>query len=82
MSERDYIKGERAAWRRILGEAERALGGREAKHASMVAELEATRAALRAVCEAHGDNDWRDDAYLPDVVEKHLGRHLGEKRRK
>ena len=34
--------------------------------------------ALRRICERHGDNDWTDDLNLADIIEKHLGRHLGE----
>jgi hypothetical protein len=44
-----------------------------------VAQRREIVAALREVCEAYGDNDWPDDAYLPDVIEKHLGQHLDEK---
>ena len=32
--------------------------------------------ALREVCGRHGDNDWPDNLYLPDIIEKHLGRQL------
>lgn len=83
MSERDYINGNRMAWRVMLGECIRALlvnGDRDAEldAARAVAELEDARAALRRVCEDHGDNDWDDDLHLADVIEKHLARHLDE----
>lgn len=35
-----------------------------------------TVAALRAICEEFGDNDWSDDLHPADVIEKHLARHL------
>lgn len=37
-----------------------------------------TVAKLREICAEHGDNDWDDDLYLPDVLEKHLWNHLPE----
>jgi len=58
------------------------LSAAERRYVGLVAQLEETRAALRRVCEEHGDNDWRDDLHLADVVEKHLGRHLDAARDK
>lgn len=44
--------------------------------AKRVRELEGERSAtvaiLRQVCTSHGDNDWRDNLHLADVIEKHL----------
>ena len=37
-----------------------------------VKEREEAIAMLRQVCERYGDNDWSEDTYLADVVEKHL----------
>lgn len=72
--------GNRAAWRRMLGECLMHLTNEPKLDvldgAAMVSELEDVRAALRRVCAEHGDNDWPDDLHLADVVEKHLGRHL------
>jgi hypothetical protein len=45
-------------------------------HATL--ELRDTRAALRILCREHGSNDWDDNLYLADVVEKHLGRYLDD----
>ena len=33
-------------------------------------------AALREICEDHGDNDWSSNLHLADVITKHLQRHL------
>lgn len=85
-NERHWIQGNRAAWQRILGEAVRELSGSGAhgEDPALVAarhllELEDTRRTLRSICEEHGDNDWSDDLYLSDALEKHLGRHLYER---
>lgn len=74
--EATWIRGNRAAWHRIMSLAAGELSGPEKKLAAALAELEATRVALRAVCEEQGDNEWDDDLHLADVVEKHLGRYL------
>ncbi len=50
----------------------------EAKHAALIVEREATVAALRRICAEHGDSAWPDALYLPDVIEKHLERYLGD----
>ena len=78
--EETYEAGRRMAWQEVLGMAVGALGAEDpaAGQARWILEREATVAALREVCEDHGDNDWPDDLHLADVVEKHLHRHLGE----
>lgn len=75
-----YTAGRRAAFGALLTMAAGELGidTVEGKLAAALAELEATRRALREVCSTHGDADWTDDLYLPDVVEKHLARYLDE----
>lgn len=89
MSEEDrndgWNLGYRAAWQSLLTRALVELGGVDHEHgvgemavARLVAEREAAVAALRHVCEDHGDNDWGPDLYLPDVIEKHLGRYLDD----
>jgi hypothetical protein len=75
MNEQDYIQGNNAAWRQILGEAVRALGP-DGDADRWRLERADTVAALRSLCEEFGDNDWPDDLHLGDVIEKHLGRHL------
>ena len=84
--ERDRLltEGGRFVYRELLSHALRGLG-RPAEDdpdrlRQRVAYLEGERAAtvyaLRRICEAHGDVDWTDDLYLPDVIEKHLARYL------
>ncbi len=87
LRERAYIEGARAAWRRqlqaALGEL-RSYGAEvdtEQRLAAAVLELDDTRAGLRELCRDHGDNDWPDNLYLRDVVEKHLAPHLDERGR-
>lgn len=46
--------------------------------ARLTMEREDTIAALRSLCEDHGDNDWDNDLHLADVVNKHLGNYLHE----
>ena len=41
-----------------------------------VLEREATVAALRGVCENHGDNEWDEKLHLADVITKHLENYL------
>ena len=76
MNEQDYERGNRAAWQAMLSQCLRHLGHEGATVASLVAEREAAFAALRSVCEDHGDNEWTADLHLADVIEKHLARHL------
>lgn len=78
--ERHYEAGRSMAWREVLARAIGALGVEDpaAGQARWILERKATVAALRRVCEDHGDNDWADNLHLADVVERHLHRHLGE----
>ncbi len=47
------------------------------KHkANLIIERQEAINMLRHICEEHGDNDWPDDLYLADIIEKHLHRHL------
>lgn len=75
-----YIQGARAAWRRILAEALRGLGGYsdpgDFTRERLIAEREEAISALRSLCREFGDNDWDEKLSLADVIEKHLGRHL------
>ncbi len=79
--DRAYIQGSRATWQHMLSQCIGGLMGDGASEKALepvrlVLQLEQARAALRRVCEDHGDNDWDDDLSLADVIEKHLGRHL------
>lgn len=77
-SERDYVRGSRAAIVGMLRHCLRELGYDDSDGARVrwVIEREETVAALRRVCATHGDNDWPPDLHLADVIEKHLRRHL------
>jgi hypothetical protein len=74
----DYMRGYRAAYASMAVCCAGELGGGDpaARLAFLEAERVRTVAALRRVCAEHGDNDWPDTLYLPDVVEKFLARHL------
>jgi hypothetical protein len=76
--EKIWVRGNRAAWLRMLGECLRQLGidDPEAGRARWIQEREDSIAALRMLCDDFGDNEWEDSLYLADVIEKHLGDHL------
>lgn len=78
--ERSYDRGSRAAWRSMLGECLRHLGVEDSEAGKFlwVGEREDAIAALRQICDAHGDNDWPENLHLADIIEKHLGDHLEE----
>jgi protein-disulfide isomerase-like protein with CxxC motif len=76
--ERAYIEGQRALLRRQLAEILRALGVDSPEWTTRwVIEREEAIAALRDLCRRHGDNDWPDEMALCDIIDKHLGKHLG-----
>lgn len=78
MDEQSYVAGQRSVASRLLRIAlsELGYGGTEAEHARWIKEREEAVAALRTICEHHGDNDWDEHLNLADVIDKHLGRHL------
>ena len=75
--DQSWINGERSALKRnlqfILGEL---MYSDEFTREKLIKEREDTIAALRSICDEFGDNDWDENLYLPDVIEKHLSRHL------
>lgn len=72
-----WRRGNRAAWRRVLGQALAELGYDDPSvSAGWVCEREDVIAMLRVVCDNHGDNDWQNDLHLGDVIDKHLACHL------
>jgi hypothetical protein len=81
--EKAYEAGRRQAFARLLTMCAGELGSTttEGKLAILIAEREATVVALREVCAVHGSTEWDDRLWLPDVVEKHLGRQLDTKKR-
>jgi hypothetical protein len=80
-SELHWTRGYSAGLTGLLSEICRNLGydgahAQDVKRVAWISERERTITALRAVCRDIGDNDWPDDLYLPDVIEKHLHRHF------
>lgn len=75
-----YRQGERQALIEILYATLRNLGydatDKDALIGSMVNEREMTVKMLRRLCEEVGDNDWPDNLWIPDVIEKHLWNYL------
>jgi hypothetical protein len=88
MNEQDFERGRRSAYASILRQCMIELapftermtsGGKDQMIAQLVSEREAAIVALREICAEHGDNDWPDNLYLADIIEKHLGRNLDTK---
>lgn len=80
LEDQAYENGYRAAAKAVIRSMLRRLRPDEEdrKLCRMALELDDTRQQLRRVCAVAGDNDWEDNLYLADVVEKHLGRYLCE----
>lgn len=76
--DRAYQDGNRAAWREMLALCLHSLGYEATTEARVVAEREAALVVLRDLCEQHGDNEWDNELHLADIIEKHLGKYLGE----
>ena len=76
--EKSYEQGSKMAWKTMLALCCRELGydDPQVKKSSWIAERESIKNALRDICDEYGDNDWDDDLYLADVIEKHLRRNL------
>lgn len=71
-----WMEGYKAAARAMMRQAMTHLDGAERTEAQWKLERAETVAMLRQVCGAYGDNEWPDNLYLPDVIDKHLARHL------
>lgn len=80
IAEYNYELGHKQALRGVLGTLIKELGSDDPDANAERWRLERmdTIAALRSICEDHGDNDWEDNLHLADVVNKHLSRHLYE----
>ena len=80
MDEISYIEGRKAAWADIYRQAQAHVeeGAAARTRPELALERRETIALLRSLCAEFGDNDWEEDLYLPDIIEKHLGRHLEE----
>lgn len=76
-----YERGRRSAYQSLLADIIRELGYDtiDARKAKWIVEREDVVAALRAVCEDYGDNDWDETLSLADVIDKHLHRHLDDR---
>lgn len=68
--EKAYILGQKQVYGKLFGIAARELNYDKEK--INFNERIDTIAKLRSECESFGDNDWPDDLYLPDIIEKHL----------
>jgi len=77
MNEQDYISGEQAFARRIMGECIKTLP--PADKAQWSLERIDVVAKLREICGEFGDNEWSDDLHIVDILDKHLQRHLEDK---
>lgn len=83
-----YQRGRRSAFARVLGDlasefgwAEDLLSSEEKltlELATRTTERAAAIAALRDICAEVGDNDWDENLYLADIIEKHLARYIYE----
>ena len=76
--EEAYEQGFRMATLRMMGTCRHMLGtdDAESKLAFLLEERELARVALKELCKEFGDADYPDNLYLPDVIEKRLGRSL------
>jgi hypothetical protein len=77
--EASWLRGYRAAMASVIQHAATALGYDSELKGAWIVEREAAVAALRSVCDDHGDNEWSDNLHLADVIEKHLARNLDRK---
>jgi hypothetical protein len=80
--DRAYVRGRQAAYLEIFRTVAMELDFLKdeeqikSKLSHLLQERHFAIDALRTVCGMHGDNDWPDNLYLPDIIEKHLGRQL------
>ena len=77
MSEEDYIRGSKTAYRNMMIACMKELSDDEnINEARLLAERDEAISRLREVCAKHGDNEWDDNLHLADIIEKHLWRYL------
>lgn len=82
-NEQFYLQGQRQVLTQLLSETLSKLGyGNEFDLQRMIIEREQAIATLRELCAEHGDNDWDESLHLSDVIDKHLGRYLTERKNK
>lgn len=80
MDEKSYEQGRRMSLVLMLMECCKQLGYEdpEVKKIGWISERESVVNSLRTVCEGHGDNDWKSDLHLSDVIDKHLACNLDD----
>jgi len=73
-----YVEGRRSAYRSLLRECLSNLSETERSASAYAIERQETISVLRSLCAEHGDNDWPDNLYIPDIITKHLEPYLDE----
>lgn len=73
-----WSRGNDSAYSRILLMCCRELGcdNPAVEHTKWIAERQEILSCLREVCGDFGDNDWPDNLYIPDIINKHLANYL------
>lgn len=74
-SEQGYRDGQKYVWEYLLVECIHHLSMEDDPFAQVVhlsQERRETIAVLRRLCVVLGDNDWPDELYIPDILEKHV----------
>jgi hypothetical protein len=84
MNEREeqiYLQGQKQVYISILMMCLGSLGitDPDARRHAWIEERQAAIVMLRDLCNEFGDNDWPDELYLGDIIEKHLARHLWQR---
>jgi predicted secreted protein len=72
MNEKDYTNGMRQMASNVLNSISIYLPEDVKAKTQLIRERIETINVLRDLCEKYGDNDWDDDLYIPDIIEKHL----------
>jgi hypothetical protein len=74
--ESSFSQGKQMMARHVFSSIVSELPDGEKELARAQLELMGVRSQLRLLCRYFGDNEWDDNLYLGDVIEKHLGKHL------
>lgn len=71
-----YNRGKKSVWLAILKIAQMECGMNTAdpffQLGVLITERNEAISALREVCRIYGDNDWPDELYLSDIINKHI----------
>lgn len=77
VEEQAWIRGNRAAYRELLGKCLTKLHPHQDVRAeTLLAEREDALFELRDLCKEAGDLDWDERTHLADIIRKHLGGHI------